>query len=114
MKRNQIALASWFVLAYTVLVILWGAFVRATGSGAGCGNHWPLCNGVVIPRPEQIETVIEFTHRAMTGLLVPLAVLVVIGITRQFDRSHLGRRAAIWSLFFLLVELIDRGRAGPI
>ena len=83
MKNKRIAIASWLVLAYTILVILWGAFVRATGSGAGCGNHWPLCNGAVIPRPEQIETIIEFTHRAMTGLLIPFAILVVIWLFRR-------------------------------
>ena len=37
------------VLGYNLLVIVWGAYVRASGSGAGCGNHWPLCNGVVVP-----------------------------------------------------------------
>ena len=110
MNRSRVATASWLVLAYTILVILWGAFVRATGSGAGCGNHWPLCNGEVIPRPEQIETIIEFTHRAMTGLLIPFAILVVIWIFRRLAPGHLARRAAVWSLVFLLVEsLIGAG-----
>ena len=110
MRLNRMAVASWSVLAYTILVILWGAFVRATGSGAGCGNHWPLCNGAVIPRPEQVETVIEFTHRAMTGVLVPFAVLVVVWILRRLDRNHPARKAGIWSLIFLLVEsLIGAG-----
>jgi len=54
---------SWFVLVYNILVVLWGAYVRATGSGAGCGAHWPLCNGEVVPRAAQIETIIEFFHR---------------------------------------------------
>ena len=110
MKNKRVAIASWLVLAYTILVILWGAFVRATGSGAGCGNHWPLCNGEVIPRPEQIETIIEFTHRAMTGLLIPFAILVVIWLFRRTAPGHLARRAAVWSLVFLLVEsLIGAG-----
>ena len=51
---------AWSVLGFMVLVILWGAFVRATHSGAGCGSHWPLCNGTVIPFEPRIETVIEF------------------------------------------------------
>ena len=58
---------AWVVVGYTVLVIVWGALVRATGSGAGCGNHWPLCNGEVIPVSPGVHTVIEFTHRMMTG-----------------------------------------------
>src|SRR6478672_13461763 len=69
---------AWAVLAYNVLVILWGALVRASGSGAGCGNHWPLCNGQVIPVSPSLHTVIEFTHRMMTGgsAFVVLALLV--------------------------------------
>jgi heme a synthase len=58
---------AWGAVGYNVLVILWGALVRATGSGAGCGNHWPLCNGEVIPLSPRLDTVIEFTHRCMTG-----------------------------------------------
>ena len=58
---------AWGVVGYNVLVILWGALVRATGSGAGCGNHWPLCNGQVIPLSPRLDTMIEFTHRCMTG-----------------------------------------------
>src|SRR5277367_707890 len=58
---------AWFVVAWNIAVILWGAVVRATGSGAGCGNHWPLCNGEVIPTSPGVATVIEFTHRMMTG-----------------------------------------------
>ncbi len=58
---------AWGVVGYNVLVILWGALVRAAGSGAGCGNHWPLCNGQVIPFSPRVDTVIEFTHRCMTG-----------------------------------------------
>ena len=46
----KVARFAWAVLAYNVAVILWGAYVRATGSGAGCGNHWPLCNGEIVPR----------------------------------------------------------------
>ena len=55
------------VLGYTVLTILWGAYVRATGSGAGCGRHWPLCNGEVLPRAPGAAMIIEFSHRATAG-----------------------------------------------
>ena len=54
---------SWAVLFYFIAVILWGALVRATGSGAGCGDHWPLCNGTVIQHSPRVDTIIEFTHR---------------------------------------------------
>ena len=59
----KVARFAWAVLAYNVAVILWGAYVRATGSGAGCGAHWPLCNGEVVPRAAGVATLIEFSHR---------------------------------------------------
>ena len=61
---------AWAVLAANLAVVAWGAFVRATGSGAGCGQHWPPCNGAVVPRSPTAETAIEFSaprderHRA--------------------------------------------------
>lgn len=97
------------VLSYTLLVVLWGAFVRATGAGAGCGSHWPRCNGVLIPRPESIETVIEFSHRLSSGLLGFLMLGLVIAAFRVFPRGHLVRAGALWSLFFTVVEALIGG-----
>lgn len=74
LAARRFARYAWFTTGFTVLVILWGAVVRATGSGAGCGNHWPSCNGQIIPWPAQIETLIEFIHRitsGLSGLLAP-------------------------------------------
>ncbi|MGZ3702905.1 MAG: COX15/CtaA family protein, partial [Bdellovibrionota bacterium] len=51
-----------FSLATCVAVIVWGAYVRASGSGAGCGAHWPLCNGVVMPDTDVRRTLVEFSH----------------------------------------------------
>ncbi|MCC6859542.1 MAG: COX15/CtaA family protein [Bryobacterales bacterium] len=97
---------AWGVLGYTVLVVLWGAYVRASGSGAGCGSHWPLCNGEVIPRSAEAETLIEFTHRVTSGL----DLLAVAGLwawsRRLFARGHLARRAAAFSAVFLLIEAV--------
>src|SRR5579864_8523298 len=81
---------AWGVVGYNVLVILWGALVRATGSGAGCGNHWPLCNGVVIPVSPTVHTVIEFVHRQMvTG-----SVLAMIGLLVWTFRANVKGQAA--------------------
>ena len=51
---------AWGVLGYNLAVILWGAYVRATGSGAGCGSHWPLCNGTIVQPSPTTATLIEF------------------------------------------------------
>ena len=95
---------AWGTLAYTVAVILWGAFVRATGSGAGCANHWPLCNGDVIPRPERVETLIEFAHRATSGIAFLLVVGLVIWTFRRFARGHRVRWTAGLGMVFMITE----------
>ena len=101
---DRFARYAWITLAYNVAVILWGAMVRATGSGAGCGSHWPLCNGEVIPRAPRIETVIELSHRLTSGV----ALLMVVGLLwwafRARPKGHAARKAAGLSLFFMLTE----------
>ena len=105
-RHPAFARFAWSVVGYNLAVILWGAYVRATGSGAGCGNHWPLCNGVVTPQSPNLHTIIEFTHRAMTGLDTPLIVLLVILAFRLFPRRHPVRLAATLSGVFLLTEAL--------
>jgi heme A synthase len=101
MRPHRLALGT---LALTLGVIAWGGFVRASGSGAGCGAHWPLCNGQVVPRPEAIETVIELTHRVTSGLaLIAVAALAVV-VFRASRRGDPARAAALASVFFMLTE----------
>ncbi|TAM84464.1 MAG: heme A synthase [Acidobacteria bacterium] len=102
--RGRFAAYAWMVLGYNILVILWGAVVRATGSGAGCGEHWPLCQGVVIPHAEQIATLIEFSHRATSGIDVLLVIGLVWMAFRRFGRRHAVRRYAAASGIFTLTE----------
>jgi protoheme IX farnesyltransferase len=77
MSRTWLSRYAWGVLVWNALVALFGAYVRATGAGAGCGAHWPTCNGEIIPRAPQVETLIEFTHRATSGLAF-LSVLALL------------------------------------
>lgn len=104
MTPRRFPFYAWGVLGYNVLVILWGAFVRATGSGAGCGRHWPLCNGELVPRAPAVETVIEFTHRATSGLAGLFVLVLVIWAFRAFPRKHPVRAAAVVSFVFILIE----------
>ncbi|HXF61689.1 MAG TPA: COX15/CtaA family protein [Caldilineaceae bacterium] len=106
MVQSRFAPFAWGVLAVNVLVILWGAFVRATGSGAGCGSHWPLCNGQVIPRPERLETLIELSHRASSGVALLLVVALALWAWRAFAPGHRVRRAAWASLALMIVEAL--------
>jgi heme a synthase len=97
---------AWGVLAYNIAVILWGALVRATGSGAGCGGHWPLCNGDVLPAVVQTATRIEFTHRMMSGVALVAVVALAGWAWKSFAREHPARKWAIWSLGFILTEAL--------
>ena len=96
----------WIVLGYTIVVILWGAFVRATGSGAGCGNHWPLCNGEVIPREPLLETIIEISHRLTSGLLLILIVGLTFFSFRLYPKGHIVRRGGVLALVFVIIEAL--------
>ena len=89
-----------------VLVILEGAFVRATGSGAGCGNHWPLCNGDVFPHHPRLATIIEYTHRSMTGLCTSMVALLIGWTFLARPRGHCARRAVVWCGILLLTEAL--------
>ena len=91
-------------LVYTVIVILWGAVVRATGAGAGCGTSWPTCNGDVIPMAPALNTLIEFGHR-VTSMLAGLVVLVMTwAVWRAFPARHPARRLAVFSTVLMIVE----------
>lgn len=97
---------AWLVLGYNVLVVLWGSVVRATGSGAGCGAHWPLCNGVVIPQSPQFHTIVEFTHRLMSGASLLLVAGVLVWTWRRTCRGHLARWASGAAMVLTLNEAL--------
>ncbi len=97
---------AWCVLAYNIAVVLWGAYVRATGSGAGCGNHWPLCNGEVVPQLASVQRFIEFTHRASSGIDTFLILGLAMWAFRVFPTRHPARLGAALSTAFLVTEAI--------
>src|SRR3990172_3015404 len=105
-KMPKLAKYAWGVLAYNVAVILWGAYVRATGSGAGCGQHWPLCNGAVIPRSPEIETLVEFSHRMSSGAALLLVAGLVVWAFRAYQTGHAVRRGAAFSGGLIVVEAL--------
>lgn len=104
MSSSRFTRYAWFVLGYLVLVILWGAWVRISGSGAGCGAHWPTCNGVVVPLNPTLETLIEYTHRLTSGLSLPFVFVLVGWAFKRFPAGSGVRGATLGTLFFLLTE----------
>jgi heme A synthase len=104
MQRSRFATFAWVVLYLNLAVILWGAYVRASGSGAGCGSHWPLCNGEVVPRSPSLETLVELTHRVTSGIALVAVLCLAVWAFIRFPRRHSVRWAASLALFFMLSE----------
>jgi heme A synthase len=100
----RFAVYAWVVLAYNLVVVLWGSFVRATGSGNGCGSHWPLCNGVAVPRSPTLATIIEVTHRYSSAIAGMLILGMLFWAFRAFPRKHIVRTGALMTTFFVLTE----------
>jgi heme A synthase len=103
---NGFSRYAWAVLAYNVGVVLWGAYVRASGSGAGCGNHWPLCNGQVVPQSPQVATLIEFSHRVSSGLTVLFMVGLAVWAFLAFPKGHRVRLGAGLAMLFTITEAL--------
>jgi len=104
--QRRFALYAWGVLGYNLAVILWGAYVRASGSGAGCGNDWPRCRGLLTPGAASPARIIEFTHRAMTVLDLVLVVALLVWAFRAFGARHRVTLGAALATLFLFTEAL--------
>src|SRR5581483_11561934 len=83
---------AWTAAGCTYLLIILGAVVRITGSGMGCGEHWPLCNGRLLP-PLDLPTLIEYAHRLVAAAVSAL-VLATAASAWWLERSARAHRAA--------------------
>jgi heme A synthase len=106
MKLKNFVPFSWGVLGWNLIVILWGAYVRATGSGAGCGRHWPLCDGQVLPQAPDVEMSIEFTHRLLSGGAILLIAAMVVWGYRITEKNHPVRKGLVASGIFIITEAL--------
>lgn len=104
MRRQSFAQYSWFVLFFNLLVIIWGAFVRASNSGDGCGDHWPLCGKHLIPSIQHIATLIEFLHRISTGVATAFLIIMIIWAFLAFPPKHPARLGASLAFLFTFLE----------
>ncbi len=95
---------AWAFVGYLLFVILFGAWVRITGSGAGCGDHWPLCDGQVVPLAPSTERIIEYTHRLTSGLCGIFSVGFLAAAVKAWGWGHRISRAAVATLLFVIVE----------
>ncbi|HEY6629319.1 MAG TPA: COX15/CtaA family protein [Acidimicrobiia bacterium] len=102
---TRLARFAWFTLGFNVVVILMGALVRSTGSGAGCGRSWPVCQGEVLP-PLQGATRIEFAHRSASGIALVLVVALAVLVWRQVPAGQPSRRGALLSVISIVGEAL--------
>jgi heme A synthase len=100
----RFATFAWAVLGYDVAVVVWGAFVRATGSGAGCGRHWPMCNGEIVPRAPRLETLIELSHRLSSGTAFLLTAVLLAWAVQAYPPGHRVRRGAGVAMALMVCE----------
>jgi cytochrome c oxidase assembly protein subunit 15 len=105
-RGRGISLYAAVVVGFMVLVILQGAVVRATGSGNGCGNHWPLCNGDFFPHHPRIATIIEYLHRSLSGVVGWLVAGLIAWTFFARPAGHRARRAVVWTGALLLTEAL--------
>jgi len=107
-NASQSRFQKWtrILVLYTILVILWGAWVRISHSGDGCGDTWPLCKGQLIPEAQQGKTWVEYAHRGMSGLFGLIVFGLFFWARRVFPKGHLVRKWAGWSLFFTITEAL--------
>ena len=106
MKLPKFATYSWIVLSWNIIVILWGAYVRASGSGAGCGRHWPLCDGQVIPLAPDTSMTVEFTHRLLSGGAIILIALMILWGFRISSKAHPVRIGLVASGILIVIEAL--------
>lgn len=104
MNKTNFRRYAWALVAYTIAVILWGAVVRATGSGAGCGSHWPLCNGEVVPSLERLDTMIELVHRITSALAGVFVIGLVVFAYRVYGSRSTITKWALAALAFIIIE----------
>ena len=95
---------AWAFLAYLIGVVLFGAWVRITGSGAGCGEHWPTCGGEIIPRAPSAQTLIEYTHRLTSGMCGIFGLILMVWARRSFRNRPRIFKASTVTMFFIMLE----------
>lgn len=102
-SRARVRRSAYAFVAYLIVVILWGAYVRVSFSGDGCGDHWPLCRGTLTPTGDH-HTFIELFHRITSALCGPLALALLVQGFRTFPKGHPVRKYAVWTFVLILTE----------
>lgn len=95
---------SWSLVLYTVFVIIWGAWVRISHSGDGCGQSWPLCEGALFPKSLESEVWIEYFHRLTSGLYGIFVIALFFIVRKKHSPRTAQRTAALATLILMIIE----------
>lgn len=106
MSQKNLSRYAWVLVYYTLFVIVWGAWVRISHSGDGCGNSWPLCDGALFPKEAETKTWIEYFHRLTSGFY-GIVVMHLFYLTRKYFPPASQQRT--WGLATLILMLIEAG-----
>ena len=106
MALSRFARLAWGTLGFNVLVMAWGAYVRATFSGDGCGSHWPLCNGEGVTHSQRVKTLVEASHRGSAGVAMVLAYALTVWAFRARPKGDPVRRTTAWASVFVSMEAV--------
>ena len=107
-QQNKIfSFFCFFVLSFCLLVILWGAWVRISHSGDGCGKSWPSCQGqYLMDSGEQQKTWIEWIHRATSSLFGIIVIWLLIWSVFKFPLKHPVCKSALCIFLFTISEAL--------
>ena len=108
-RDSRFRVAAWLFFAYLIAVILFGAWVRISHSGDGCGSNWPTCHGEIIPVAPSTATLIEFTHRLTSGLCGVFGLALLAWSWKRFGRGPVTKAVALTVLFIIFEGAIGAG-----
>src|SRR5437762_1785100 len=108
---RQMTLPTLRRFSYTALLValthlVFGAIVRISGSGMGCGNHWPLCYGRLFPPMDRPDLVVEWTHRLLASILVITVVAFAVVAWRARSEPGVGGRGGVLRAALLAVAAV--------
>lgn len=106
MTDSKLSRGLYLFWIYTLLVIAWGAWVRISHSGNGCGDHWPLCNGDFIPNLEIKKTLVEYSHRLMSGAYGLIVLWIFYFFHRRKNTHLLSKKMSLYLLAFMILEAL--------
>lgn len=99
----------WLSILATIImafVQLGGALVTKTGSADGCGSDWPLCHGAFLPQNLPIQTLIELSHRAVSGLSLMVVLWLTIVAWKHIGHIKEVKPLCMISVGFLLLQAL--------